>query len=243
MDHPALPQVPQVGLHHLVRVQPVLDEADDRVGRQRVLAAVVRAPRLGGVGVGERVAEDDDEVRVREELLQQPHTQHARRRLLEHEGLLRAPVRTPLGVELACALGGGELARLGEVGERVEGEETRAAERVVRREDALHVLALILQLRRHALDRVARDFRVRLEELSEDGRAAAVQADDEHVARVGGGRGAPLHASFRLFGAGRGASTAGTARGIGTADTAVPGGFDRRVKARPAGNQRCVRPR
>ena len=52
-------------------VEPVLDETDGRVGRQRALAAVREAPRVRRVRVGERVAQDDDKVRVRIERLEE----------------------------------------------------------------------------------------------------------------------------------------------------------------------------
>ena len=129
---------------------PDLSDNDD-VHEALSLLAKSERPRVRGVGVADGVAEDDDEVGVGVEALQEPHAQQRGRRLLEHErarpaaaalllvGLVLGPVVAPLAVELGRDLGRGELGGLGQVRERVEGEEARPAERIVGREDRLRV--------------------------------------------------------------------------------------------------------
>lgn len=73
--------------------------------------------------------------------------------------------------------------------ERIEGEEAWATEGVVRREDTLHVLALVLQLGRHLLDAVARNLRMRLEKLRQDAGARPMETHDEDTLARRGRRG------------------------------------------------------
>ena len=92
-------------------------------------------------------------------------------------------MEAPLALELRRVLRLGRV--LGEMRERIKGKEAGTAKRVVGWEDALHVLALVLELRRHLGDLVARDGRVGLEKVGEDGGAAAVHADDKQLFRLG----------------------------------------------------------
>jgi hypothetical protein len=133
----------------------MLDKVGDGVGRQRALAGVGGAPRRRRVRVGERVADDEDEVAVGPQRLQEAGAQQVRRRLLEEHALRRVPVRAPLGLEARARGGRRERVRLRHVRERVERKVPRPAERVVGREDRLHVLPLVLELGRHLLRRAA----------------------------------------------------------------------------------------
>lgn len=60
-----------------MRRHPVLYKADDRVGCERVLATVLRGPRLSCIGIAHRVAQDDHKVGVRVERLRAEQGAHS----------------------------------------------------------------------------------------------------------------------------------------------------------------------
>ena len=73
VDDAHVAQVWQVRLQDAMRRQPVLDEADNGVGRERTLATVLDGPRLRGVSVAHRMSKDDDKVCIWVERLQVAH--------------------------------------------------------------------------------------------------------------------------------------------------------------------------
>eukprot|EP00967_Tisochrysis_lutea_P043824 scaffold53008_cov32-Tisochrysis_lutea.AAC.1 len=108
--------------------------------------SMARCPRGGGIRHGDRVTKNNEMVRVWPQRLKESRAQDVGRRFLETDSgrrLRGLPVRLPSLVERSPGMGA--CVSLSHVCKRVMCKGARAAERVVHRVDALHVLSLFLE--------------------------------------------------------------------------------------------------